>query len=163
MHNEREETHDTLMCYMFLPLFFLRRPTVVTLGLNSCSLTTWTSVSGSVRSLKLLESCSSPTLRRKPCWPGWSDPHGQHWLRTYWLTYHCSSLSLLISHIKATHPTNKTLVCTYLVNLKRCRMQVISPGCFPALQGRNVKWMDGWIDGWNDKIPIFQLSSLQLC
>lgn len=57
-------------------LLFSRRLTAATLGLSSCSLTMWASVSGFGRKLRLLESCSSPTPRRELCSPAWSDPQG---------------------------------------------------------------------------------------
>lgn len=70
---------NTLIKYFIWPLnhpFSSRRPTVSILVLNLCSLMTWSSASGSDRSSRLQELCSSVWRRRGLYWAEWSDPQG---------------------------------------------------------------------------------------
>ena len=53
-----------------------RWPTVSTSAWSLCSLTTWSSASGSDKSLRHPESCSSAWRRRGLFWPEWFDPQG---------------------------------------------------------------------------------------
>lgn len=48
---------------------------------------TWSSASGSDRSLRHQESCSSVWRRRRLCWPEWSDPPGLSWVSSHALTH----------------------------------------------------------------------------